>query len=237
MPLTLSIADLTPRFPAFRVGMIVAEGLSLAQERPPALNAFIAEREEACRSRWSGMELSEIPGIAVWREAYKGFGIKKTSYRSSVERLVKRVKAGEHLPQVNTFVDLYNVISLSHAFCCGADDLDRVTPPLSFRFSQPGDSFIDMGAEDGDDRNHPPKEGEVVYADQQHVLCRRWNWRQDARTGIGLGTTQAVITVQANGWGDLDKAVDELQEQIERFCGGTSWSAIADADQPIVAIG
>jgi DNA/RNA-binding domain of Phe-tRNA-synthetase-like protein len=237
MPLTLSIADLTPRFPAFRVGVIVAKGLSLAPERPPALDALIAEREEACRSRWSGMELSEIPGIAVWREAYKGFGIKKTSYRSSVERLVKRVKAGERLPQVNTLVDLYNVISLSHVLCCGADDLDRVTPPLSFRFARSDDSFIDMGAEDGDDRNDPPKEGEVVYADQQHVLCRRWNWRQDARTGIGFGTKHAIITVQANGWGDLDKAVGELQEQIERFCGGSSWSGTADADQPIVAIG
>ena len=235
--MTLSIADLIPRFPAFRVGVIVAEGLNLAPERPPALDAFIAQREEACRSRWSGMELSEIPGIAVWREAYKGFGIKKTSYRSSVERLVKRVKAGERLPQVNTLVDLYNVISLSHVFCCGADDLDRATPPLSFRFARPDDSFIDMGAEDGDDRNAPPKEGEVVYADQQHVLCRRWNWRQDARTGIGLGTKRTVITVQANGWGDLDKAVDELQEQIERFCGGASWSGTTDADQPIVAIG
>jgi len=237
MPLPLSIADLIPRFPAFRVGVIVAEGLRLAPERPPALDAFIAEREEACRPRWSGMELSEIPGIAVWREAYKGFGIKKTSYRSSVERLVKRVKAGERLPQVNTLVDLYNVISLSHVFCCGADDLDRATPPFSFRFARPDDSFIDMGAEDGGDWNDPPKEGEVVYADQQHVLCRRWNWRQDARTGIGLGTKHAVITVQANGWGDLDKAVDELQEQIERFCGGTSRSGTADADQPIVAIG
>ena len=39
-----------------------------------------------------------------------------------------------------------------------------------------------MGAEAGEDPNDPPKEGEVVYADARHVLCRRWNWRQDART-------------------------------------------------------
>ena len=34
-----------------------------------------------------------------------------------------------------------------------------------------------------------PKAGEVVYADAAHVLCRRWNWRQDARSLITPATT------------------------------------------------
>ena len=45
-----------------------------------------------------------------------------------------------------------------------------------------GDTFLDMAAEAGEDPNDPPKPGEVVYADAAKVLCRRWNWRQDART-------------------------------------------------------
>jgi len=32
--------------------------------------------------RWGGAELSQIPGIAAWRAAYKGFGIRQTRYRS-----------------------------------------------------------------------------------------------------------------------------------------------------------
>jgi DNA/RNA-binding domain of Phe-tRNA-synthetase-like protein len=236
MALALSIADLAPRFPAFRVGVVVAEGLALSAERSPALDAFIAEREEACRSRWADVELSAIPGIAVWRDAYKGFGVKKTSYRSSVERLIKRVKAGDRLPAVNSLVDLYNVVSLSHVFCCGADDLDKVVPPLAFRFARPDDTFIDMGVENGADPNDPPKQGEVVYADQRHVLCRRWNWRQDARTGIDLETKRAVITVQANGWGDLDGAVTEFQDLVRTFCGGRPRAAVADAERPLTAL-
>jgi DNA/RNA-binding domain of Phe-tRNA-synthetase-like protein len=105
----LSISELVPRFPGFRVAMVVADGLALRSERPPALDALILEREQACRERWAASELSEIPGIAAWRAAYKGFGIKKTSYRSSVERLVKRVKAGERLPAVNTLVDIFRL--------------------------------------------------------------------------------------------------------------------------------
>jgi DNA/RNA-binding domain of Phe-tRNA-synthetase-like protein len=228
----LSIAEIAPRFPDFRVAAIVAENLQITGARAPSLDALIAEREAACRAAWAGLELADIPGIAVWREAYKGFGIKRTSYRSSVERLVKRVMAGERLPVVNTFVDLYNAVSLSHVMCCGADDLDKVEPPLAFRFSRPGDSFIDMGAPEGTDPNDPPKEGEVVYADTRHVLCRRWNWRQDARTGISPRTTRAVVTIQANGAGDLDAAVEDFVALATAHCGARSEAGIASATKP-----
>jgi DNA/RNA-binding domain of Phe-tRNA-synthetase-like protein len=236
MSTTLSIAALLPRFPDFRCAVVVAENLRIAPRRTPALDAVVAEREEACRAAWGGTELSDIPGVAAWRAAYKGFGIKRTSYRSSVERLVKRVKAGERLPEVNTLVDLYNAVSLAHVLCCGADDLDRVAPPLAFRFARGGDTFVDMGADAGEDPNDPPKEGEVVYADARHVLCRRWNWRQDARTGIDPGTRRAVITIQANGPGDLDAAVADLTQLVGHYAGGALRVALADSARPTVAL-
>jgi DNA/RNA-binding domain of Phe-tRNA-synthetase-like protein len=236
MPVELSIAEVCERFPDFRVAVVVAQDLRLQDARPPELAALVAEREAACRAAWGGTELSEIPGVAAWRAAYKAFGIKKTSYRSSVERLVKRVKAGEGLPAVNTLVDVYNAVSLTHVFCCGADDLDKLTPPLAFRYARPGDSFLDMGAQPGDDPNDPPKDGEVVYADAAHVLCRRWNWRQDARTALSPATTRAVITVQANGSGDLDAAVADLTDLVGRFAGGQCRVAVADAATPVVAV-
>jgi DNA/RNA-binding domain of Phe-tRNA-synthetase-like protein len=80
----ISIADITSAFPNYRVAFVFAEGLSIAPERPPALDALIAERETAARAQWAGTELSQIPGVAAWRAAYKAFGIKQTRYRSSV---------------------------------------------------------------------------------------------------------------------------------------------------------
>ena len=61
------------------------------------------------------MELAAIPEVTAWRAAYKGFGVKRTSYRSSAERLIKRVLAGEPLPKINALVDLYNMVSLKPA--------------------------------------------------------------------------------------------------------------------------
>src|SRR4051812_29879502 len=176
------------------------------------------------------MELSQIPGLAAWRAAYKGFGIKQTRYRSSIERLVKNVLAGRSLARVNAFVDLYNAVSLAHVLPLGADDLDRVTPPLAFRYAHEGDSFVDM-AEEGD-APEAPKPGEVVYADAAHVLCRRWNWRQDARSLITPRTTRAVVTVQANGTGDVAGGARDLIDLIKRFCGGRSRVQVLDHAHP-----
>ena len=226
----ISIAEITNAFPDYRVAFVVAEGLTIAPERPPALEALIAEREAAARERWGGMELSQIPGIAAWRAAYKGFGIRQTRYRSSVERLVKNVLAGRPLARVNAFVDLYNAVSLAHVLPLGADDLDRVTPPLAFRTAREGDSFVDM-AEEGE-QPEAPKPGEVVYADAAHVLCRRWNWRQDARSIIRPETTRAVITVQANGAGDVAAGASDLIGLIDKFCGGTCRMAVLDRSRP-----
>jgi DNA/RNA-binding domain of Phe-tRNA-synthetase-like protein len=235
----IDISEIATGFPDFRVAVVVASDLAISQTRPSGLGAIIAAREAECRSRWAGTELSEIPGIAAWRRAYRAFGIKKTSYRSSVERLVKNVLAGRELPEINSFVDAYNAVSLAHVMPAGADDLDKVAGDLAFRYSRPGDSFVDMAGEEGTGApaDDPPKEGEVVYADAGKVLCRRWNWRQDARSLVTASTRRAVVTLQFNGAGDLGAAVADLVDLIGRFAGGTAMVAVADKQRPLVPLG
>jgi DNA/RNA-binding domain of Phe-tRNA-synthetase-like protein len=227
----LSIEDLAERFPFFRVAFVFAEPLTIAPYRSAAL-AEEAAAEADCRRRWGGVELSAIPEVAAWRKAYKGFGIKRTSYRSSVERLIKRVTAGQPLPAINALVDLYNVVSLETGLCLGCDDLDKTSGDLVFRFSRPDDSFLEMGAEAGDDPNDPPKQGEVVYADDAHLLCRRWNWRQDARTAANLETRRAVLTVQSNGVGDVETAAARLAWLIGREWGAKCRIEVLDRARP-----
>ena len=232
----ITIAEIIPAFPDYRVAVVVAEGLTIAPERPAALDALIAQREAAARARWGGTELSAIPGIAAWRAAYKGFGIKQTRYRSSVERLVKNVLAGRPLARVNAFVDLYNAVSLEHVLPLGADDLDRITPQLAFRYAREGDSFLDMADAETGEPPEAPKPGEVVYADAGHVLCRRWNWRQDARSLITPQTARAVVTVQANGQGDPANAASDLIDLIDKFCGGRSRMVVLDSSLPTATL-
>jgi len=234
----LSIADILPRFPDFRVAVLVFEGNGIPKERTPRIEAYVAEAMQTCRARWSGTELSAIPGVAAWRRAYKGFGIKSTSYRSSVERLVKRVLAGDEIPRINAFVDLYNAVSLDHVLCLGADDLDRVAgetyAELAFRFAREGDSFIDMAPAEGWPAEQPPKAGEVVYAAGSTVLCRRWNWRQDARSVVGAQTRRIVLTIQSNGEGSVEAAAETLSALAASELAMTCRIAFVDNARPHV---
>ncbi len=229
---TISIGAVCERFPEFRLALVSTRDLTIRSGRSAELERMIEEAQAACRAEWRGVELSAIPGVAAWRAAYRGFGIKKTSYRSSVERLIKRVLAGGELPRVNNLVDLYNCVSLTSCLCLGADDLDKISGDLAFRFARPGDTFVDMSAEQGEDPNDPPKDGEVVYADSRHVLCRRWNWRQDARTVVTPATERAVLTVQSNGFGEVESAAQTLIQMIATECGGRSSLVILDRLTP-----
>jgi DNA/RNA-binding domain of Phe-tRNA-synthetase-like protein len=232
----LSIAALTDAFPNFRVAALFGEGLAIRPERSPEAAREIEETEARCRQRYAGMELSTIPAVAAWRGAYRAFGIKKTSYRSSVERLIKRVLAGDALPPVNALVDSYNAASVEHGLCLGCDDLDKISGDLEFRFARDGESFVDMSAGEGEDPNDPPKPGEVVYADERHVLCRRWNWRQDARTLVTPQTRRIVLTLQSNGFGDVEAAAWRLAETLIRECGGAYQIVKADSANPVAEI-
>jgi len=227
------ISEVAPRFADFCVAVVVAEDLAIGEARSPALDAFIAEAEESARRAYAATALSAIPGIAAWRRAYRAFGIKKTSFRSSVERLMKNALAGSALPRINPFVDAYSAVSLAHVLP-GADDLDRVSGDLAFRFARDGDDFRDMGAvdESGEPLADPPKSGEVVYADSKKVLCRRWNWRQDARSAISSETRRAVVTLQQNGVGDAARAAEELVARLAAECGGRYAVTRLDAANP-----
>ncbi len=235
----IDISEIAQAFPDFRVAVVIAENLEIGSDRPAELEALIAEREAAARQQWKGRELADIPGVAAWRGAYRAFGIKRTSYRSSVERLLKNVLAGRGLPQINPFVDAYNAVSLAHVMPLGADDLAKVTGDIAFRYARVGDEFVDMtsGVEAGDSpQPDPPKDGEVVYADEEKVLCRRWNWRQNLNSLVTPLTTRAVITVQTNGVGDLDAAVADLTDLVGRFAGGATKATVVDRMRPRVSV-
>lgn len=234
---SLSIAELRERFPAFRVALVVVDGVEIPAAPPPAHDAWIAEVATQVASTLGKLELGSLPELKCWRDAYKAFGEKKTSYRSSVERLLKALQRGNGLPRVNAFVDAYNAISVRYRMPVGADDLDLVTPPLAFRIARPGDSFIALG--DATAADDPPKPGEVVYADALKCLCRRWNWYQDARSSIRPATRHAVLTIQSNCRETaslVEAAAEELSHRLAEACGGRAVWRIADAAIPETAL-
>ena len=129
----LDISEVLTDFPETRVALIVARDLETGQARSPALDAALAEVEIEVAGFLAGLPLADVSELQVWRRAYKAFGVKKTSYRSSVERLLKQIQQDRGLPRVSALVDCYNAVSARHRLPIGADDLDKVTGGLAFR--------------------------------------------------------------------------------------------------------
>jgi DNA/RNA-binding domain of Phe-tRNA-synthetase-like protein len=233
---TLDISEVAGGFPRFRVALVVVDGLTIPAERPPRLEAFVADAVTQIAKDLTGIELADVAELQAWRQAYRTFGVKKTSYRSSVERLMKNVQRGAGLPRVNALVDAYNAVSALHRMPIGADDLDHVTPPLAFRYARPTDTFVALG--DPASTPDPPQAGEVVFGDAEKCLCRRWNWYQDGRSAIGPRTTRAVLTVQtlADDDSELQRATSHLADLVAGCSGGRVAWAIACATAPVVAV-
>ena len=135
-----------------------------------------------------------LPAHAVaWQDAYRAFGAKPQRTASSLEALWRRA-AGPGLPRVNWLVDLYNAVSVTHGLPVGGEDLAAFVGPIRLMRATGGEAFDTV--KDGLPVNDPPAPGEVVWADDLGVTCRRWNWRQGTRTRLTEQSTSGLFLLE-----------------------------------------
>ncbi len=174
--------------PDFAVLVIAVSGLvnSGGDEHS---EAWLREAEEVARAAGGVMP----PHVTSWQEAYRAFGARPQRTASSVEALWKRA-AGPGMPRVNWLVDVYNAISVAHVLPVGGEDLAHYGGPIRLVRATGAESFDTT--KDGQPANDPPLAGEVVWADDLGVTCRRWNWRQCTRTRLTGASTTALFLLE-----------------------------------------
>lgn len=175
--------------------------------------------------------LSEHPNIAAWRKIFRAFGEDPTKRKPSAEALAKRIIKGEPLPRLNPIVDCYNAVSLKHLIPIGGQDSDKIAGEITLRFSKEGEPFIALGGE-----RQTANGGEVVYADAEKILCRKWNYRDCEPAKISAETRKFVLFVDG-AEGIQESAVEEaaqdlcqlLQKCVSGCIAAYSISAFSDA--------
>ncbi|MEZ5331239.1 MAG: phenylalanine--tRNA ligase beta subunit-related protein [Thermoanaerobaculia bacterium] len=219
------------RYPGVLIGVVEVRGIDNATPRPELTEA-LRGAERAARDRLGATPVAEHERIAPWREAYRAFGAKPSKYRSSIEALARRVLAGDELPSINPLVDLYNRVSLEHLLPAGGEDLAAISGTVELRFAGEGEPAVELlGAAEAE----PPVPGEVIYADEIGAVCRRWNWREAARTRLTARTRDALLVVEAlppAGRPQLEAALAELTGSVERLLGGATARTVLEADSP-----
>jgi len=195
----------------------------------------IREEQSKIRQELAGQEISGIPEIKVWREAYSAFGGKPKKNRSSVENLYRMALDSVELRSINKLVDIYNLISLKWMMPVGGEDIDKMKGDLVLTFAGDNENPVRLL---GEQEEKPPKPGEVIYKDEEGTVCRRWNWKESDRTKLTEDSRKAIFVIEA-----LEPTVDtvrdaaeELAKRIIDICGGETRVEVLDREKPEVEI-
>lgn len=177
-------------FPSVKLGILMVTGLDNTHLN--ILSSQLRATENKIREKYNLENLTSLPKIIDWREAYRKFGCKPSQFRSSIEALLRRVLQGKELSSINPIVDTYNIVSLETLLPIGADDLDHVEGNITLTIADGSELFVMLG-KDSPDKIQP---GEVIYKDDREVLCRAWNYRECEKTKITPTTTNCILVIE-----------------------------------------
>ena len=90
-------------------------------------------------------EWSQIPGVKGSRAAYKAFGRNPGRYRVSSEALLRRVRRGDALYQINSVVDVNNLISIQSGLSMGSYDYNQISGSVILRKAEQGEGYTGIG--------------------------------------------------------------------------------------------
>jgi len=222
------------KFPGLNIGVLVVKGIGNRGVSEEVLE-LIRRREKEIREEFSTETLSQNPKIDAWRKAYSSFGAKPKKYKCSVENLYRMILGGIDLKHINKLVDIYNYISIKHMVPVGGDNTDMVDGDIVLKFAEGNEVFTELNSQE----NKNPKPGEVVYADNKEVLCRRWNWRECEKSKMTEGTKNVALVVEGlppitNK--EIEGIVKELGELVKKFCSGKIREFVLNKDNPEIEI-
>lgn len=214
-------------FPNAKLGVVVIKNMDNTKNSDEIITLLENANEEA-KKYLVNEQLSENEVIKVYREAYTKFKTKKGA-RSSIEALLKRVKQGKPVGNINPLVDIYNSASLKFGLPCGAEDIDTFKGDLELTITSGGDDFYPLG----DDKNEPTLDGELCYKDELGAVCRCFNWRDGVRTMITENTKNAFIIMELideNRENVLNEALDYIVENSKKYTLGDANKYILDRE-------
>jgi len=221
-------------FPKAKIGIVVFTEIDNTIKDYNRYQEMIRRSEKQALSYLTNEEFSSNNVVKVWRDAFKKFKSKKGA-RSSIEALLKRTYKGDKINTINPLVDIYNSISLKYALPCGGEDIDKFAGDVKLTKANGSESFITLGTEEID----PPYVGEIVYKDEEGVICRCWNWRESVRTMLTEATKNAFLCIELvddERTNELVNALNELSEIVSDELGGTYKISILDIENKEIII-
>ena len=154
--------------------------------------------------------VNEIPNIKESRAAYKAFGKDPSRYRVSSEALIRRIGQGKGLYEVNTVVDVNNLISIESGFSAGSYDVEKLGDRLVFRIGKKGETYQGIAKDEVNIEALPVLSDEEGAIGSSTSDSRRAMIMEDAREVLTL-----IYSFSDNQ--DLEKAMESGKKYLEAY--------------------
>lgn len=205
-------------WPAVRVGCLQYQ-VQVEKKNPELWVYLKKEIYKKAKDAIFDYGVNEIPNIKESRAAYKAFGKDPSRYRVSSEALIRRIGQGKGLYEVNTVVDVNNLISIESGFSVGSYDTARMGEDLVFRIGEAGETYKGIGKEEIKIDALP------VLADEQGAIGSSTS---DSERAMITEDAQEILTLiySFSDNQDLEKALESGRRYLEQYAktsGIQSW--------------
>jgi DNA/RNA-binding domain of Phe-tRNA-synthetase-like protein len=195
------------------VGMAIIRDAKISNRSGP-----LEKRKKAVVSKLQTVDIANNPILSEYRDIYAKTGI--VGHKPPAEQLITLIKKNGRLPNINTVVDCYNLISAETFLSIGAHDTAHIAGDVSFTITDGSERYTPLG----ETQPCPVSAGEYACMDAEKILCRM-DIKQCNETKITKETKAFMVYVQGNqqvASDSLQKALMNVCELITEICGGTN---------------
>lgn len=175
----------------------------------------ISALEAEIRVTYPIENINKISTISATRMAYKALGKDPNRYRPSAEALMRRIVKQMDLYQIDTLVDLINLVSIKTGYSIGGFDADKVQGNIALGVGEAGEEFYGIG------RGILNIEGLPVYRDSMGGIGTPTS--DEERTKISLQTSHLLLIINGySGRNGLDEAAGWTVALLRKYASATN---------------
>jgi DNA/RNA-binding domain of Phe-tRNA-synthetase-like protein len=187
----------------------------------PDFETYKNSELEKVKKEWEGKKYKDDSVLAGFRDLHTKVGRSNRDYVASPEGLRWLFLERGRFPQINTLVDIYNLVSITTGLALGAHDIDKVQGNITLRLTNGNETFVPLGKTEAT-AIFP---GEYGYVDDGNNVICRLEVLQVEPTKVTAETTDVFIIIEGNANTATEyvkKAAEEVCQLIIKYCGGTS---------------
>jgi DNA/RNA-binding domain of Phe-tRNA-synthetase-like protein len=188
------------------------------ERKNPVLEEFKKQVVSEIKAEWGLDDLREHHVFRAYRDFFWDLDIDPTKTRPAAEALIRRVLRNRKIPQINTWVDSYNLASMKTAIPIASFDIDLLHGPLKMREARKREEFLGIGMSEP----FTLSGCEVVIEDGKKLVAI-YPYRDADYSKVSLKTDKVLMLLcGAPGIKKkyLNQASQISSDIVTKFCGG-----------------